>query len=873
MHPRLALFGSLFVFGGLLAAQQPVTFTSLLREMTDLERLTRWPDPEYRTVQFSSTDRRSVAPDQPGWFANADGFGQEPNPGFEKVLEQPGADGVGEYLVCDVDGPGAIVRGWSAGMDGVLRVWLDGAEKPLFEGKGYDFLARRSTKLVPDFAALPQEVKDLLVQVDSDYLPIPFASHLRVTWTGSIRDLHFYHLQVRRYVAGAKVATFVPTAAGESMRDAKVLAAMQARLRRPLPSAPGRTDDPHRTIQAFDLGADGTSSTWRSEHTEKSPSQLHSFSVTVTWSEQNQAAEPATPSPPWLASRLHAASSQRALRGVLLRIFFDGSQRPQVETPLGDFFATGPGCNPGHSLPLTMTDDDTMYCRWPMPYQRSCRIELVNWSGVAVRGRLVEEHTALDHPFDDRTLYFHAHWRVDHQLSARAAAAPIDLPFLTAIGKGRLVGLACQIVNPPMDPRWRSNWWGEGDEKIFVDGAVAALGTGSEDYFNYAWSRWDLFDHPYCGQPLASGPGNCGYVSNHRFQIMDDLPFTQSLSVAMELWTHKPVSPLSYGRIAYWYARPGALSDHRALQPSDLVVPALQPWRNEDFVLEGDAVSWRAAGSYEASAGKVDPHVPDALVRSGEIVQWQAPAGASLSFPFAVPQDGLYHLRLCLQFRPDAPAVQVQVDGRTIKDGADDTFALQCAHGERMLDQTFDGVSLQKGRHALALLCPKGGLVGVDLLGYELREPAPVSLPGAVEAELWDLVAKSDGTTAEVQQVGKQWSASHQRWVQAHKAGDFAAFRVTAPKPGKYHVTLRLTRSWDYGILRVDWNGDMVAKDVDTFCGAPRALSVFDLDLGDRDLQAPVELKFTVTGSNGKSEAPHHYFGIDCVVLGPVAGR
>ena len=55
-----------------------------------------------------------------------------------------GEDGVGDYLVCDVAGPGAIVRGWSAGMGGTLRVVLDGAEEPLYEGPAYDFLADRT---------------------------------------------------------------------------------------------------------------------------------------------------------------------------------------------------------------------------------------------------------------------------------------------------------------------------------------------------------------------------------------------------------------------------------------------------------------------------------------------------------------------------------------------------------------------------------------------------------------------------------------------------------------------------------------------------------------------------------------------------------
>ena len=44
-----------------------------------------------------------------------------------------------------------------------------------------------------------------------------------------------------------------------------------------------------------------------------------------------------------LKLRLKSSQLDEALRGCLLRITFDGSQRPQVEAPVGDFFGSGPG--------------------------------------------------------------------------------------------------------------------------------------------------------------------------------------------------------------------------------------------------------------------------------------------------------------------------------------------------------------------------------------------------------------------------------------------------------------------------------------------------------------------------------------------------
>jgi len=72
-----------------------VTTEKLIDEMADLERLTILPSDNYKTVQYSSYDRRSTSPSDSCWFSNEDGFGNEPIPGFEAVLKQPDSTGIG----------------------------------------------------------------------------------------------------------------------------------------------------------------------------------------------------------------------------------------------------------------------------------------------------------------------------------------------------------------------------------------------------------------------------------------------------------------------------------------------------------------------------------------------------------------------------------------------------------------------------------------------------------------------------------------------------------------------------------------------------------------------------------------------------------
>jgi hypothetical protein len=107
-----------------------VTLRSLLNEMTDREQLTRFPAPAYTSQLFSSHDRASVAPDKPGWFANDDSS--------QFVRQERNGDRI-EHVMLETNGPGAIVRFWVtiAGADGsgILRIYLDRAERPVVEGK------------------------------------------------------------------------------------------------------------------------------------------------------------------------------------------------------------------------------------------------------------------------------------------------------------------------------------------------------------------------------------------------------------------------------------------------------------------------------------------------------------------------------------------------------------------------------------------------------------------------------------------------------------------------------------------------------------------------------------------------------------------
>ena len=672
---RLAsLTPAIFAITALIGcASTPINTGDLLHEMTDMTRLTCAPEPAYKTVQFSSYDRRSNLPGGPGWFANSDGFGGEPIPAFQAVVKEPGADGVGEYLICDVQGPGAIVRTWTAAMGGTLRVFLDSRRKPLYEGPTADFLFspyHAIAKASGDDAAVPEGV---FQQHQASYCPIPFAKRCRITWEGKQKKVHFYQIQIRQYARGTPVRSFEPA-------DLKANAELLATTRRIL-DAPGR------------------------EYVFTSQEAPVELSATVQPRQEVEILKLDGPRAiERLTLKLDAADRDRALRQTVLHIFFDDSPWAQVEAPVGDFFGAAPGVNPFDALPFTVAPDSTMTCRYVMPFESSVRIVLDNRGDqpVTVTGSVLP----MDCAWHDGSLHFRARWRVDHGVLGWGQR-PQDMPFVLANGAGRYVGTALMLLNPcNISTPWGS-WWGEGDEKIFVDDdqVPSTFGTGSEDYFNYAWSVPDIFSHAYCGQPRNDGPGNRGFVTNHRWHILDDLPFRSRLAFYLELFPHDRVPEMSYARIGYYYAKPGCYDDHVAITDEDLRPLELPAnWQPEArYVLQDAEIH---AIEELVQPGSQTTMVADRLWAGGEILEWRPSAeGEMLDLRFSVENDGKYQLHLGLALTPAAGRISAKIDNQPVSFGRrGDVLNLHVPYRTLARQYATEDVNLTAGEHTLTIV-------------------------------------------------------------------------------------------------------------------------------------------------------------------------
>ena len=500
-----------------------ISVPTLLHEMVDLEHLARLPAARFKAGQAASTDRRSKQPsDANGWFANDD-FVTDTEANLVRVEAAP--DGGKRYVLLDAAGPGAVVRIWSATPTGTLRIYIDGDARPALEAPMAALLSGGVSPFVAPFGQLTARGYSL-------YFPIPYRSRCVVTvdsivspnpFDGRPTAKLYFQIGTRTYQP-ASAADLRPYGSAELVRAGGAIARTAILLRDGLPPPeprPGR-----RTIALPAVTLD----------------QAHPVSLTVP-----------APEGGGQLTELRLATSARApdeLRTMTLTLTFDGEET--VSAPLVAFFGTGPEIVPYRSLPMIIEPDGTLVCRFPMPFRKRAVLGLsrAGGGGAELRGSVTVDAA----PFDEASMIFRATWRPRALLRTRPFQ---DWHIATLEGTGQQVGTLLDVENPP-----GVAWWGEGDEKIFVDGEPfpSLFGTGTEDYFGYAWSQTETFAHAYHAQTRAPDSGFAGLFSMNRFLVLDPVPFERSLRFDLEIW-HWSDTSIAADALLYWYARPGARDD------------------------------------------------------------------------------------------------------------------------------------------------------------------------------------------------------------------------------------------------------------------------------------------------------------------------
>jgi hypothetical protein len=250
-------------------------------------------------------------------------------------------------------------------------------------------------------------------------------------------------------------------------------------------------------------------------------------------------------------------------------------------------------------------------------------------------------------------MHFHAKWRVQWDVPTRPMQ---DWNYLTAKGQGVFAGVSFAIDNPVKD------WWGEGDEKIYVDGETfpSHFGTGTEDYYGYAWCFPGLFVHAYHNQPRCDGPNNYGRTSVNRFHILDRIPFTKDFKFDMELWHWNEKCKVNMAVTAYWYARPGATDTFASIRAEDAIVRPMPAYvvPRVPGALEGEELKVLRV------VGTAEPQNWD--LSNGQQLWWHAgmKPGDTLAVAFSAPKAGKYHVIARFLRAKDYGIHQLAVNGQ-----------------------------------------------------------------------------------------------------------------------------------------------------------------------------------------------------------------
>jgi hypothetical protein len=276
----------------------------------------------------------------------------------------------------------------------------------------------------------------------------------------------------------------------------------------------------------------------------------------------------------WITVDHRTDAGPFVLRDLVLRMYWDGSDVPSVEVPLGDFFLNGfaQRCLVT-SEPVVVAPTGGMNSFIPMPFREGARITVENQHG----GELTHFFYQIDYTMGDDVAdagYFHAQWR---RSNGNLPLGEDHLILDGVEGSGTYLGTYIGLAS------LQRYWWGEGEVKFFVDSDTThptLCSTGLEDYAGGAWAFQDqlrldpepevlTFSAPYFGYPFhetkdtsKGAPFHWGMPPMHavyRWHIPDPIYFQERLKVAVQQIGTRDFDGGLFERsddifsVAYWY--------------------------------------------------------------------------------------------------------------------------------------------------------------------------------------------------------------------------------------------------------------------------------------------------------------------------------
>ncbi|MBE6766276.1 MAG: DUF2961 domain-containing protein [Clostridia bacterium] len=247
-------------------------------------------------------------------------------------------------------------------------------------------------------------------------------------------------------------------------------------------------------------------------------------------------------------------------RKLILRAYWDGAEKPSIEAPMCDFFASADyqSYSELSSAAVCIGPKRGFNCYWDMPFYKEAKFTVEN-----IYNETIVLYYQIDYTLEDLEPgmgYFHAQFRRVNPLPYKSVYTILD----NIEGKGHYVGtyMFWGVNN--------TGWWGEGEIKFYMDGDTefpTICGTGTEDYFCGSWNfdiggKYQEFTNMYCGVPKIIRPNGL-YTSQQRFSmyrwhLCDPIYFDSDLKVTIQALGWRDQSrylPLQddISSVAFWY--------------------------------------------------------------------------------------------------------------------------------------------------------------------------------------------------------------------------------------------------------------------------------------------------------------------------------
>lgn len=178
--------------------------------------------------------------------------------------------------------------------------------------------------------------------------------------------------------------------------------------------------------------------------------------------------------------------SPEMLRSLKIELYWDGAAKPAVSAPFGDFFGIGLGRRtPFENELFADPEGRSFLCFIKMPFRKAAKMVITNESKKDLPMLFYDIDLVKMNEWNTNNLYFHCYW---HRDTATTLGKDFEiLPKVT--GKGRFLG---SNIGVNANPVYKTDWWGEGEVKIYVDGDTnlpTLAGSGTEDYIGTAWGQ------------------------------------------------------------------------------------------------------------------------------------------------------------------------------------------------------------------------------------------------------------------------------------------------------------------------------------------------------------------------------------------------